>query len=266
MLTRISYQVGNPWMFDGKKFLPLTGHAHAEDGLHEQRVGARRAGAVDVRDFEDEVVYPAFLLLCHSSSSSRASSRAYGIVTVDFCMSHAPVGQRSAHSPQCTHRFSSFSITRAVCCSGADTNSGCSASSRAAFEPARQLGLGAVRRDREAVDGTDVDARVALDAEIGREHRLQVAVQAALDLGRDLLGAEAELDLDVQLLERAYEIDVRHDAALGRLVARCCSSTREYPSSPSSASRRAAAAPRGSCLRSACESRSRLGGRAARPR
>ena len=31
-----------------------------------------------------------------------------------FCMSHAPVGQRSAHSPQCRHTSSSFTITRPV--------------------------------------------------------------------------------------------------------------------------------------------------------
>src|SRR3954470_14517976 len=29
-------------------------------------------------------------------------------------MSHAEVGQRSAHNPQCTHTFSSFAITRFV--------------------------------------------------------------------------------------------------------------------------------------------------------
>ena len=57
-------------------------------------------------------------------------------VTVDFCMSQAPVGQRSAHSPQCTHRFSSLSITRAVCLSGADTKSCCSGSRRAALRRA----------------------------------------------------------------------------------------------------------------------------------
>ena len=191
-------------MFDGKKFLPLTGHAHAEDRLHQQRVGARGAGAVDVRNLEDEVVYPAFLLLSHSSSPAVLRRARTESSRVDFCMSQAPVGQRSAHSPQCTHRFSSLSITRAVCLSGADTKSCCSASSRAALRRARQLGLGAVRRDREAIDGTNVDARVALDAKVGREHRLQVAVQAALDLRRELLRAEAELDLDVELLEPAY--------------------------------------------------------------
>ena len=158
---------------------------------------------------------------------------AYGIVTVDFCMSHAPVGQRSAHSPQCTHKFSSFSITRAVCLSGAETKSCCSTVEPRRFQPLRELCLGAVRRNRQAVDGTNVDAGVALDAKGCREHRLQVAVQAALDLRRDLLGAEAELDLDVELLETLLEIDVRHDAPRRRAHRRCCSSTRGCPSWPS---------------------------------
>ncbi len=116
-------------------------------------------------------------------------------------MSHAPVGQRSAHSPQCTQMFSSFSITRPVWGNGAETYSGCVGILSRRFEPLVDLRCVAVRRDREAVDGADVDARVALDAELGRERRLDIAIQTALDLGRDLLDAEAELDLDVQLLE-----------------------------------------------------------------
>jgi hypothetical protein len=48
-------------------------------------------------------------------------SAACGHFTVDFCMSQAAVGQRSAHSPQCTQTSSSFTITRPVCFSGALT-------------------------------------------------------------------------------------------------------------------------------------------------
>ena len=36
-------------------------------------------------------------------------------------MSHAAVGQRSAHRPQCTHTFSSLTMSRAVCGSGSET-------------------------------------------------------------------------------------------------------------------------------------------------
>ena len=45
--------------------------------------------------------------------------------TVDFCMSQAPVGQRSAQSPQCTQRSSSFTITRPVCGKSSETYRSC---------------------------------------------------------------------------------------------------------------------------------------------
>ena len=38
-------------------------------------------------------------------------------------MSHAPVGQRSAHRPQCRQTSSSFTITRPVGSPSADTRS-----------------------------------------------------------------------------------------------------------------------------------------------
>src|SRR4029078_7164725 len=74
------------------------------------------------------------------------------------------------------------------------------------LEPLLDLRLRAVRHDREAIDGTNVEARGALDAELRREDGLQVAVETALDLGRDLLGRESELDFDVELLEALLEI------------------------------------------------------------
>ncbi len=40
----------------GEVVLPHDGNAHAEHGLHQQRVGAGGAGSVDVRELDDEVV------------------------------------------------------------------------------------------------------------------------------------------------------------------------------------------------------------------
>jgi hypothetical protein len=58
-------------------------------------------------------------------------------------------------------------------------------------------------------DRADVDAGVALDAELVGEDRLDVAVQAALDLARRLLGREAELDLERSSSSKPLdEIDV----------------------------------------------------------
>ena len=56
-----------------------------------------------------------------------------------------------------------------------------------------QLPLLAIARERDAVHGADVDAGVALDAQLRGEDRLHVAVEAALRLLPGELGVEAEL-------------------------------------------------------------------------
>src|SRR5690606_11590836 len=55
-------------------------------------------------------------------------------------------------------------------------------------------------------------------AEVRGEDGLQVAIQAPLDLGRDLLGGEAELDLDVELAEALLQFDVRHQTPRRRIA------------------------------------------------
>ena len=93
-------------------------HAHAQDRLREQRVGAGRPRSVDVGELDDEVVDAletgyAFCKLQHACSACATSIR-------KRCISHAPVGHRSAHRPQCRQTSSSFTITRPVF-SGPDT-------------------------------------------------------------------------------------------------------------------------------------------------
>ena len=92
--------------------------AHAEDGLHEQAVGAGRAGAVDRGDLEAKSLTRSIDLgsLRPLSAPLPASSaddlRRSGHSSTNLRMSHAAVGQRSAHSPQCRQTSSSFTITR----------------------------------------------------------------------------------------------------------------------------------------------------------
>jgi hypothetical protein len=72
--------------------------AHAQDRLGEQRIGAGRTGPVHIGELDNEVIDPletfhAVYLLQHTCSACATSIR-------KRCMSHAPVGHRSAHSPQ----------------------------------------------------------------------------------------------------------------------------------------------------------------------
>src|SRR5262249_61233171 len=91
-----------------------NGTPHAHDRTREQLVGARGARAVDVGEPDDEVVYAADRAATRHLSSAWVMSMRY------FFMSQAPVGQRSAHSPQCRHTSSSFTMMRPVF-SGSET-------------------------------------------------------------------------------------------------------------------------------------------------
>ncbi len=87
-------------------------HAHAHDGPGKQFVGRCRARAIDIGELDDEVV--AAFDGIHLAHVLRASVPASAHCMKNFCMSQAPVGQRSAHMPQCRQMFSSLTMTRPV--------------------------------------------------------------------------------------------------------------------------------------------------------
>src|SRR5579863_8513747 len=70
---------------------------------------------------------------------------------------------------------------------------------RGDLEAPAQFLLRTVAGDGETVDRTDVEAGVALDAELGAEDGLHVTVETALHFLRGLLRGEAELDFYVEL-------------------------------------------------------------------
>ena len=104
--------LADPHLVPGRQALNVRGedvargdrHAHAHDRTREQEIGACRSRAVDVGEANDEVVYGV----------DRHECPAWAISMVNFIMSQAPVGQRSAHRPQCRQRSSSLAMTRWV--------------------------------------------------------------------------------------------------------------------------------------------------------
>ena len=82
------------------------------------------------------------------------------------------------------------------------------------LEPLPQILFLAILRERDAVHRTDVDAGVAFDAERRGEHRLHVAVQAALRLAERELEVIAEFDLGPDILQRDHLVAMRHLVAL----------------------------------------------------
>ena len=103
-------------------------NAHAQQAAREQLVGRRRSRAVDVGELDDEIVdgfdprrRARMNIRRHVSAATflvplllRQPLPARVCEMVNFCMSQAPVGQRSAHRPQCRQTSSSLTITRPV--------------------------------------------------------------------------------------------------------------------------------------------------------
>src|ERR1700722_7342619 len=81
-----------------------------------------------------------------------------------------------------------------------------------------QLSLGPVLRDGEAIDRANVDKGIALDAQLLRKYRLDVAIQATLNLESRLFGRKPEFHFDVDLFEALDESHVRHQTPLDDVV------------------------------------------------
>ena len=117
----------HPHLVPGRQALDVGGEdvlradrdAHAEQRLGENAVGARRARAVHGGELHHEVVDAAHRKESLSSAQigivvGQTSWAACASTYMNFCMSQAPVGQRSAHSPQCRHTSSSLAMMRPV--------------------------------------------------------------------------------------------------------------------------------------------------------
>src|SRR5580704_4238996 len=81
-----------------------------------------------------------------------------------------------------------------------------------------QIRLRAILRDGEAIHRTDVDAGIALDAELRGKDRLHVAIEAALHFERRFFRGESQLDFDVDFLEAIHQSHMRYEAALNAVV------------------------------------------------
>ena len=96
---------GHPLNVRGEYVAGAYGDTHPKNCFGEHAIGTGGTCAIHIGKLYDEVVNG--LLCLHDVPA---------LVTLykNRCMSQAPVGQRSAHSPQCKHTFSSFTMTRLV--------------------------------------------------------------------------------------------------------------------------------------------------------
>ena len=84
------------------------------------------------------------------------------------------------------------------------------------LEPLAQIRFLAVRREGDAVHRADIDAGIAFDAELRGEHRLHVAIQAAMRLAERELDVVAELDLGLDVAQARLPCRAAERGSAGR--------------------------------------------------
>ena len=185
-------------------------HAHAQDRVREQAVGRRRARAVDVGELDDEIVDAdcgidvnrAVNPPLRSAAPAHAAcwQRSSACAMLEQELLHVPRAGRAAlraqpavqahvlvlgHDAAGLQLAGNVEVLREI--------------DRRRLQARAQVGFLAVGGERDAVHRADVDAGIALDAQLVGEHRLHVAVEAALRLGERELAVEAELDFDLDV-------------------------------------------------------------------
>ena len=218
-MTRTSYQVGSPWMFDGKMLRGDTGTP--------MRMTARANSSLALAE-------PDPLTLANRTTKSFTLSigMLFRVRHFDQVFLHVPGAGRAALGAQPAmqahvlvlhHHAAGLQIVGDVEVLGEVR--------RRRLQARAQIGFLAVLREGDAVHRADVDAGVALDAELAGEHGLHVAVQAALRLREGELVVIAELDLGADVLQRDDVVARRHAVALVDRDVVVVATTRGCPSS-----------------------------------
>src|SRR5436309_122117 len=203
--TRTSYQVGRPWMFEGKMLRGLTGTpilriAFAKSSFAEAEPEPFTLANLTTKALTD---WMAFVMAISGRFLLRRTAAVAGVRQVEEELLHVPgargaaLGAQSAvqaHVLVLRHDLSGLEGPRDVEVLGRIP--------RRRGEAGAQVRLLAVLGESDAIHRADVHAGVALDAQPVGEHRLHVAVQAPLRFLESGHRIEAELDLDLDVLQR----------------------------------------------------------------
>src|SRR5580704_2454399 len=222
LLTRISYHVGRPWMFDGNRFLPETGTPirkierirrlfALEDPVPLTLASFRAKSFTFERGWEK---------CCAATSGCHRDRRRNRQRDEQLEFLHVPRRGRAAlgaepavdaeilvldhDAPRLRQRRRHVERLIQV--------------PRRGGQSGAEVGLVAVLGDGQALHRANVDACVALDAQRRREHSLDIAVEAALHLSRGLLSREPDLHLGADALKPSRQLDVLHALAGRRVV------------------------------------------------
>src|SRR5213594_421321 len=203
--TRTSYQVGRPCMFEGKMLRGLTGTpilrmAFAKSSFAEAEPEPLTFANLTTKALTD---WMAFVMAISGRFLLRRTAAVAGVRQVEQELLHVPGARGAALRAQSAVQAHVLVLRHDPAGrEGARDVEVLGGIPRRRGEAGAQLGFLAVLGESDAIHGADVHAGVALDAQLVGEHRLHVAVQAPLRFLEAGHRIEAELDLDLDVLQR----------------------------------------------------------------
>src|SRR5690606_8471600 len=224
-VTRTSYQVGRPWMLEGKMLRGLTGtpmrrmeRANSSFALAEPEpltfANLTTKSFTASMGFMVSSMPPCSRRLAPACGRPAAARRA-GVGHLEEELLHVPGAGRAALGAQPAMQAHVLVLRHdAAGVEGLGDVERLVGIQRRRVQALTQVRLLAVLGERDAIHRTDVDARVALDAQARAEHGLGIAVEAALRLLERRGRIEPLLDLDPDVLERHAHVVPGHLEAL----------------------------------------------------
>ena len=215
-VTRTSYHVGKPWMFDGKMLRGLTGTPMRRIDFANSSFADAEPEPLTLANLTTKSLTASIFALFHGHASSllRLVAGGPGLRHFEQEFAHVPRAGRTAFGAQAAmqadvfilhHHAAGFQqignvqILREI--------------QRRRGEMRAQRHLLVVAREGDAIHRTDVDAGIAFDADILAEHGFDIAIQATLRFGERGLRIEAEFDFDFYTFQRFLFFAPRHGVA-----------------------------------------------------
>src|SRR3989441_2423926 len=215
--TRTSYQVGRPWMFEGKMLRGLTGTPMRRIALAKSSLAEAEPEPLTLANLTTKALtdWMAFVMAISGRFLLGRTAAVPRVGQIEQELLHVPGAGRATLGAQ--PAMQAHVLVLGHDAAGAQRSGHVDVLLevvRRRAQPLPQLRFVAVVGERDAVHRADVHAGVALDAQLVGEHRLHVAVQAALRLLEPGHRVEAELDLDLDVLQSDLLVLPGHLVAL----------------------------------------------------
>src|SRR5215813_3631948 len=211
---RTSYQVGRPWMLEGKMFFGLTASPMRNNVLAKMVLALAEPEPLTVANFTTKSLMPLMSepalpsaqigVVVHQTSARRLRFDVHELL-------HVPGPGRTALGTQPAVQAHVLVLGHdATGLEGAGDVEVLTLVARRYPQAGAQAPFIGVADEIDAINRADVHAGIAFDAQRRGKYRLHVAIEAAFGLLEGQLIIEPEFDLDLEVAQRPHLVGMRH--------------------------------------------------------